>query len=241
MKSLKLPEPQVDLKGFRLSRLHESQYRHFYWLAFWPIYYLRYFIVEAINPSSAACHVMYTPLDDLIPLCEFFLIPYGLWMVFMLGMTFFTMIYDVDTFKRYMKFLTMTVTVSTTVFLIYPTCQNLRPESFERSNLFTWILGLMYQADTPTNVCPSEHVIGAIAMLAAACHCRYFKTPLRLTLTGISTVLICLSTLFLKQHSVLDLLYALPLCGAAWALCFGGKKVCAPAPVRKQKKARGSI
>ena len=221
MKKLKLPTPQMDLKGFTLKRINEPQYRHFWLLLFWPIYYLRYFIVEALNPAGSACHVMHSALDDLIPVCEYFLIPYSLWMVLLLGLTVFTMLYDVDTFKKYMKYLILTITVSTTVFLVYPTCQNLRPESFERSNLFTWILGIVYQMDTNTNVCPSEHVIGSMAMLAAALHCRYLNNkPWKRAVILVSSVLISLSTVFLKQHSVLDVLYALPLCAVAYFLCF---------------------
>ena len=222
----KFPEPEVDLRNFQLRKLKERQYRHFWWLLFWPVYYLRYFIVELLNPAGAPCHVMHCALDDLIPVCEYFLIPYSLWMVVLLAMTFFTMIYDVDTFKKYMKFLAVTITVSTTVFIVYPTCQNLRPDSFERSNLFTWILGILYQIDTNTNVCPSEHVIGSMAILAAVYNCRYFNTAWRRGLMTVFMILVSLSTVFLKQHSFLDVLYALPLCFAAYLLCFRFPGVC---------------
>lgn len=225
MKSVKLPQPEVNVKGFRLSKLKEKEYRHFGWLLIWPIYYLRYFIVEAVNTSSTACYVMYSPLDDWIPLCEFFLIPYGLWMVSMLAMHFFTMLYDVDTFKRYSRFILISFTISTTIFLLFPTCQNLRPETFRRSNLFTWILGILYKLDTNTNVCPSEHVIGAVAVLAAAWNCRYFRTPWRMLGMFVFTVLVCLSTVFLKQHSILDLLAALPICLIVYVICFWRKNV----------------
>lgn len=225
MESVRLPQPEVDIKGFRLSKLKEKEYRHFLWLLIWPIYYLRYFIVEAVNPSGAACYVMHSPLDDMIPLCELFLIPYGLWMVSMLAMHIFTMLYDVDTFKRYSKFMLISFTISTTIFLVFPTCQDLRPESFQRNNLFTWILGILYKMDTNTNVCPSEHVIGALAVLAAACNCRYFRKPWRIIGMIVFTVLVCLSTVFLKQHSILDLFAALPICLIVYFICFGGKKV----------------
>ena len=244
MKKWNLPQPEVNLKGFTLRKINEPQYRHLWWLLFWPIYYLRYFIVEALNPAGSACHVMYCALDDVIPLCEYFLIPYGLWMVFMLAMTFFTMLYDVDTFRRYMKFLTLSILVSTTVFIVYPTCQNLRPETFERSNLFTWILSMVYKADTSTNVCPSEHVIGSMAILAAAANCRYLKKPGRLTLIAAAAVIISLSTVFLKQHSLLDVLWALPLCLAVYLLCFGKAAQTVSEKVlggfKKDRKARGN-
>ena len=37
----------------------------------------------------------------------------------------------------------------------------------------------------------------------------------------VTGVLIAISTVFVKQHSILDLLAALPFCAAAYALCFG--------------------
>ena len=223
MKKLHLPEPEVDLKHFHFRDLTKPQYRHFLFLLFWPVYYLRYFIVEAVNPTSAGCYVMHCALDDLIPLCEYFLIPYALWMVFMVGMHLFTLIYDVETGKKYSKFLIIAFSVSTLTFLIFPTCQNLRPESFERSNLFTWILGIMYQVDTNTNVCPSEHVIGALAVLAAAANCK-FRTPGRTTVMAVTMLIVIASTVFLKQHSVLDIVAALPVCLVAYLVTFGRRR-----------------
>ena len=221
MKAIKFPDPQMDLKNFRLKRIREPQYRHFLLILFWPVYYLRYFLVEMINPAGSACHVMHCALDDLIPVCEWFLIPYGLWMVLMLALTAYTMLFDVEAFKKYMKFLMITITVSTTVFILYPTCQNLRPETFERNNLFTWILSIVYAADTNTNVCPSEHVIGSMAMLAAAFDCKYLSDrPWKKILITVSMILVSLSTVFLKQHSFLDVLYALPLCLIAFLIVY---------------------
>ena len=34
-------------------------------------------------------------------------------------------------------------------------------------------------------------------------------------------ILICLSTVFVKQHSILDVLCALPVCALGWWLCYG--------------------
>ena len=220
MKKLRFPQPKVDIQNFRLSKINQKEYRHFWCLLIWPIYYLRYFIIEAINADPALCHVMYSPLDDLIPVCEFFLIPYGLWMVCLLGMHIFTMLYDPEGCKRYTTFLVVSITISTTVYLVYPTCQNLRPESFERNNLFTWILGILYQCDTSTNVCPSEHVIGSMAVLAAAFHCSYLKKPGRLAAVTVLMILTSLSTVFLKQHSILDVFAAMPVCLVAYLIAY---------------------
>ena len=54
------PTPETDLRGFRLSRINEPQYRHLWWLLFWPAYLLRYFLVEHWNPAQTY-HVMHRP------------------------------------------------------------------------------------------------------------------------------------------------------------------------------------
>lgn len=219
MIKLMRPEPEIPIKDFKLCKIKQPEYRHFWFLLIWPVYYLRYFLIEALNPATR-CTVMHCPLDDLIPVCEFFLIPYGLWMVIMVGLHLFTMIYDVDTFKKYSWYMIIAFSISTITFLLFPTCQDLRPESFERENLFTKILSFVYSVDTNTNVCPSEHVIGSLAILAAALHCRYFKTPWRVVLVTASVIIISLSTVFLKQHSVIDLFAALPVCVIAYLVSF---------------------
>ena len=213
------PKPQTDLHNFRLRKINQPQYRHLWWLLFWPVYLLRYFLIELFNPARTY-HVMHCVLDDRIPFREGFLVFYVCWYFFIVGIHLYTLLYDVDTFKRYSKFLCVSITMSTAVFLLYPSCQNLRPAEFPRDNLLSRTMGLIYGVDTSTNVFPSEHVIGALAALAAAAHTEHLRKPKRLVPLTILTILICCSTLFLKQHSVLDVLGALPICAISYLLCY---------------------
>ena len=216
---MRFPKPVTDLRNFRLNRINEPQYRHLWWLLFWPAYLLRYFLIELFNPAQSY-HVMHCVLDDKIPFCEFFLVFYVSWYVLIVGIHLYTLLYDVDTFCRYSKFLCVSMTMSTMVFLLYPSCQDLRPAVLPRDNFLSSVMGFLYTVDTPTNVFPSEHVIGAIAALAAAAHTERLRKPGRLTILTALTVLICASTLFLKQHSALDVLGALPICAISYLLCY---------------------
>lgn len=216
---MRLPKPELNLRGFRLKRINEPQYRHLWWLLFWPVYLLRYFLIENWNPAQSY-HVMHCFLDDRIPFREGFLVFYVCWYLLIVGMHLYTLLYDADTFRRYTKFLCISITLSTAVFLLYPSCQNLRPAVFPRDNLPSRIMGRIYAVDTNTNVFPSEHVIGALAALAAAAHTEHLRRPDRLAVLSVLTVLICASTLFLKQHSVLDVLGALPICTISYLLCY---------------------
>lgn len=219
----KLPQPQVDYRNFRLSKINQDEYKHLKLLLFWPIYFLRYPIIEAINTADR-CFPVSCWLDEIIPFHESFFIAYQLWMVCMLAMTLYTLLYDVPAFKKYIKFLIISFSITTFVYLVFPTCQNLRPTQFERDNLLTRLVQLMYHVDTNTNVCPSEHVIGAMAVLAAAINTKRLRSPGKLTVIAALMILISFSTVFLKQHSMVDVFAAMPVCMVAYWICYRRKK-----------------
>ena len=95
--------------------------------------------------------------------------------------------------------------------LAFPNGQDLRPTEFAQHDFFIWLLQRIYAADTNTNVLPSMHVIGCAA-LTLACfdsqplckrHLQWVALPLGL--------LICASTVLVKQHSILDVFVAIPV------------------------------
>ena len=106
------------------------------------------------------------------------------------------------------------------VYFLFPTFQNLRPEAFTRDNAFTRFLYHFYQFDTNTNVCPSIHVIGSVAVCCTAFSMPRFQRRGWKWAFGATAVLICMSTVFLKQHSAVDVLAALPVCLAAYHIAF---------------------
>lgn len=82
------------------------------------------------------------------------------------------------------------------------------------------VVQFLYGFDTNTNVCPSLHVVGSLAVMFAAWNSRHFSTlPWKIAF-GIAAFLISISTIFLRQHSVLDLLAALPICFAAYYIVY---------------------
>ena len=218
-----LPEPAVDYRQFRLNKINQPQFRHLWLLLFWPVYGLRYLVLERFVPVSYY-NPIYSLLDDRIPFQEWFLIPYVLWYVCLVGMQLYTLLYDVSSFKTYMKFLSIAMTISTVIFILYPSCQNLRPEVFPRDNLLTRFVQLIYTIDTNTNVFPSEHAIGALVILLSSLHTKGLRSPVKTTVLTLTTILICMSTVFLKQHSVLDVIAAVPVTLVAYWICYGRKK-----------------
>ena len=96
----------------------------------------------------------------------------------------------------------------------------------------------IYANDTNTNVCPSIHVIGSLAVWFAARDTGKLPAILRKGAIPIMAVLISISTVFLKQHSVLDIIAALLVCAAAYPVVY--RSVPARHPVSLRIRALSS-
>ena len=102
------------------------------------------------------------------------------------------------------------------------------PVSFPRDNIFTDMVRFLYSIDTPTNVLPSIHVYNSIAAFIAIARCKALKNN-RLVVGGtfILTVSIVAATMFLKQHTIVDVVLALRLeCGRVSAGLSSGRQPC---------------
>lgn len=216
---MKLEKPVVDYRKFRLSKINTEEFRHVKLLLYWPVFGFLFWFVERIYQVDSY-YPVHCVIDDYIPFIEFFLIPYIFWFVFLVGINIYTLLYDIDTFKRFMKFVMITYTVTIIIYFIFPTCQEMRPVTYARDNILTHFMQGLYQIDTNTNVCPSLHVIGSLAVMFAAWRSKHFHSPKWKIVFGVIALLISISTVFLKQHSIIDVFLALPVCAVGYYWSF---------------------
>ena len=201
----------VDYRKLRFSNLKSEPYKHLKWLLFWPLFGLGFMFVERFYQVEYY-YPMYCPLDDLIPFCEWFFIPYMLWFAYLVFMNLYTLFCDVDTFKRMTKYFALTYGAALLTYFIFPTCQELRPIAFENENFLTNMITGFYNFDTNTNVCPSIHVLGSFAVMEAAVWSKKIELKwIKIAFVALGLI-ISISTVFMKQHSILDVIAALPLC-----------------------------
>ena len=212
-------KPVVDYRTFRLSKIREPQFKHLLFLLGWVGYFALYFLTENLIPYEK-CYPVHSVLDDMIPFCEYFVIPYVGWYLLIVGSLIYFALYNPDNFKNMMKFIIVTQVVAMAIYILFPNRQDLRPEVFVRDNIFTDIVGLLYTFDTSTNVCPSLHVAYSIGIAStwlkeksASKWCKTFIT--------IFCFLVCISVAFVKQHSVVDIFAAIPVCLLAEWVAFG--------------------
>ena len=212
-------KPEMDLRKFRFSRLNDPEFRHLKLLIYWPLFGLVFLILERFSPVTYY-HPVYCALDAYIPFLEIFLLPYLFWFVFLIGMHVYTAIYDVSAFRYLMRFVMISYTITVAIYILFPTCQELRPEVFLRDNALTRFMDWFYEFDTHTNVCPSLHVIGSAAVACTAWNARGLNTSGWRIAFWMAAVLISISTVFMRQHSVVDVVAAVPVCIlAAWFRC----------------------
>lgn len=202
------------------------------------------YIENTITPDLSAIHIMHCSLDDVIPFCEYFIIPYISWFLYIAVACMFVLLKGTD--SEYIKLgisLILGMSLSLTICMIYPNGLNLRPDDFPRQNIFSHLVSLIYSSDTSTNVFPSIHVFNSLAIhisiskLKALENYKWVKNS-----SLILCILICLSTVFLKQHSVLDVLGAviltLVLYIAIYALDY--TRIFAKAKAKKEKEILGN-
>lgn len=207
-------------------------YPHVKYCLLFPVYLAIYFIAEALITKNY--WVSYLPLDDHIPFLEGFVLFYDLWYPAMILIGVYLLLKEPENFKRYMKFLFAGFFLCEVIWILFPNGQNLRPEVFPRENFFTQLIAGLYAADTNTNVFPSAHVVGAIAVAAGVFHSQMLQKKNWLkALTVVLCFLIAISTVFIKQHSILDVFAGVALCIPLHFIVYG--RVPQPLPQKMKK------
>ncbi|MBP3389487.1 MAG: phosphatase PAP2 family protein [Clostridia bacterium] len=195
---------------------------HLWYLLIVPAYLAGFFLVERLIPSGSAYWVSYLPIDDWIPFCEWFVIPYVLWYPFLAGIGVYTLLKEPEEFKKYMTFIGVSFMSALVIFVLFPTGQELRPAVMERDNVLTQLIQAIYAADTNTNVLPSLHAVGSIGVVCSVFHCKGLKRPLWRIGSVVLAVLILAATVFTKQHSILDTLVAIPYAALVYGIVYHG-------------------
>ncbi|MEE0741117.1 MAG: phosphatase PAP2 family protein [Emergencia sp.] len=193
-------------------------HRYILLILYVPIYLISFFAVELLVPESADYWVSYCSIDDWIPFCEYFIIPYYLWYPLLFAVGLYLLWKDVPVYKRYMYCIIIGFSACVLICAFFPNGQDLRPEVFPRDNIFTTLVRNIYQVDTNTNVIPSVHAVGAIFAAIAVCSTKTVKKYWVKIAVTVLAVLICMATCLVKQHSILDVFAAIGLCAAVYPI-----------------------
>ena len=204
-----------------------------------PLYCIFYLAMFAyVESYDGRCYILHSQIDDLIPFCEYFIVPYLLWYFYMIvTVVRFGLLNDGGKEHNKMAAVLCTgMTVFLIISMVFPNGQNLRPsaEELTGSSVFIEAVRVLYSVDTSTNIFPSIHVFNSLACCGAwmrdeSIRSNKIYASIVLLLTGS----IIASTMFLKQHTVIDVIAAFVLYGACYAVFYG--KIFEILPARYKK------
>lgn len=205
---------------FRMCRFYYNKYRHALPLLLYGLVYMQWFAWLERNVTNHF-HLIHVKPDDYIPFCEVFVVPYLLWFAYVAVVVLYFFFRDKDNYFRTCTFLFAGMTIFLIISTLWPNGHDLRPVVMPRDNLFTGLVSALYKTDTPTNLWPSIHVYNSLG-----CHIAVMKSERLAKKRGIRIcscilcVSIILSTMFIKQHSVFDVITAFIMAGVMYGVVY---------------------
>ncbi|NOU87044.1 phosphatase PAP2 family protein [Paenibacillus sp. LMG 31460] len=186
---------KTDANNYVISKL--ATYFPLLWLLAIPLLNVFYGL---LNNGSGDVGNLMTDLDNRIPFVPVFIIPYLIWYPFIFGM--FIVFFLKDRAVYYRSLIVLCAGLIS-CYLIYAAYQTTVPRPLMNDD--GWLTGLVkfvYATDKPFNCFPSIHVLASYIVLKASYRCSFER--IARTAIFIAAWSIIISTLFVKQHALLD-------------------------------------
>ena len=170
-----------------------------------------YIFIAALMPGRTI-HAPELPWDRLIPLQPTWALVYGTLYLFLILLPVFVVCRDEHIRRTVLAYL-MVWSTAYVCFLVYPTVAP-RPPQLSGEGFRVWGLRFLYEADPPYNCFPSLHV--AHSFVSALTCCRVHR-GLGFA-AGVCALLVGVSTLYAKQHYILDVIAGIGLACVAYVV-----------------------
>jgi membrane-associated phospholipid phosphatase len=171
-----------------------------------------FFMLQNFGPEPR--WIVYSVIDGWIPFNEWFVFLYFLWYFWVPFFMFYFMIREKRAYMELCLVMFAGATICLLIYLIWPNGLMLR-EEIGSETMCAEIIRFLRNIDPPRNVCPSIHVSSTVAIHLSVCHSEAFGKKRKMRALSLAvTVGISLSTVFIKQHSVIDVFWG-------WLLSLG--------------------
>ncbi len=196
-----------------------KKYNHVWTLLYIAIYMPWFMWLE--KTVTTEFHLVSMPVDYKIPFCEYFIIPYFMWFLFVPAIVGYEFFYSKKEYYQCCAYLFSGMTIFLIICTIWHNGLDLRQDISYNNNLCARLVKMLYKTDTSTNVFPSLHVFNTLGCLVALYKSKGVKDKAWLkVIATIIGILIILSTMFLKQHSVWDVIGAFALAAILYPIVY---------------------
>lgn len=174
------------------------------WMMSIPISNIFY---RLLNNSSRGAYSLILDIDKKVPFIKEFILPYIIWYPFIFLALIYLRFKDKGIYYRTLISLNIGLISCYLIFYFFQTTVA-RP-TLVGTDIFTDLVNIIYNHDRPYNCFPSVHVITTYIVMRGINIVS--KKKLILLSSNIIGALIILSTQFVKQHVILDLIAAILL------------------------------
>ena len=132
--------------------------------------------------------------------------------------------YDTESYDKLCLMMFSGMTFCLIIYMVLPNGLDIRPtpEAIGRENFAMTLMQLIWKADASVNVCPSIHCQSTACMAIAFSGSTLTKQrPWLKAAAWVWAAIICASTVFTKQHSIIDVVCGLAL-AAVWGVILYG-------------------
>lgn len=156
-----------------------------------------------------------TSLDSKIPTIPGFTPIYALAFPFWFGSLYLIFSQGEKHTRRMIYTNTAALIFCGIIFAVFPTTA--ARETIEAKDLCSLLLNFIYSCDTPTNLFPSIHCMESFLVFEGVKSIKNIPAYIKI-LVGIFAVLVCMSTLFTKQHVIPDVLAGIVAAELFWLI-----------------------
>ena len=201
-----------------------ERYKHA-WILLYAFLYIPWFSYLE-RTVTRDYYVIHTRLDDFIPFHEFFIIPYLAWFFYVSGVILYFFFKNKQDYYRLCIYLFTGMTLSLIVCTVFHNGTDLLPVVDPEKNICAKLVACLHAADTSTNIFPSIHAYNSIVVHLSIIKSEAFKNRRFFRLLSlIMAVSICVSTVCLKQHSIVDVMGAMLMAYAFYPMVYGNSFV----------------
>lgn len=207
-------DKSVDADKIQPSKPFKERFPLYFWICLAYLVIVDLLVFYGTRPflANAQLHSMTTAWDRAIPFIPewvtIYFLAYASWLI--------TLIWVLCESKQHAYRLcgsfTIIAILSAGCFLAFPLTMQ-RPEITDPGFFNDW-MRFLYRVDTPTNLCPSFHVVISYLCWRATMGCK--KIPKWYQWFNLLfLILVCFSILFVKQHLLVDIAVAVVITEAA--------------------------
>jgi hypothetical protein len=181
-------------------------------IAFMSVFY------NLLNTDGGHAKVLLSPLDEILPVIPFMSIPYLGWYPYIFLAMALLCLKDRSIYFKILVSMNISLILCYIIYYNFQTTV-IRPVIFV-TNWTEQLLQTIYHNDPPFNCFPSIHCLHSYLVMRGAWLSKNISNRTKFTFTFVSFTII-LSTLFIKQHVIYDVISAILLGEVVFCFIYG--------------------